>query len=385
VPFPGPILRGILLRMRSTAVRAIRPPPAPPSGAGPQVVSLPLAETAWRPGEAIERLRRRIRARHLSPRTEETYLRWVRRYIDFHGGRNPAALGRVEIERFVAHLSDREGLGPPSVNQAASAVAFLYRELYGQEMGRRDALRAKQQKRLPKYATPDEVARVLLHLEGIPLVAALLMYGSGTRVAETMGIRLKDLSLETGELHVRGGKGAKDRTTVVAQAALPALRAQVASVLETHAQDRAEGGGWAPLPGALHRKDPRAGWDIGWQYLFPSAKTSVDPKTGRRGRRTYHASNVQRAVKRAAREARVPRPVTCHVLRHCFATELLKSGCDLKLLQRLMGHRYLRTTSRYLHILDRPGVGVVSPLDRLPGYRLPTGPGRRATDVLAEP
>jgi integrase len=194
----------------------------------------------------------------------------------------------------------------------------------------------------------------------------MLMYGSGTRIAETLNVRVKDVSLENRELHVRSGKGARDRTTVIASAATPMIREQIRSVAALHAGDLAAGGGWAPLPGALHRKDPSAGWDLGWQYLFPSIKTRVDEKTGRRGRRHLHATVVQCAVKRAARGAGVPRPVTCHVLRHCFATELLRNGCDIKLLQRLMGHRDLRTTSRYLHILDRPGVAVVSPLDRLP-------------------
>jgi integron integrase len=374
--FPGPLLRRILPWMRSPAAGPDRAPwsasaatrPRGPATAPAKAGAPPGADhgPAWAPEDLLARVRRRIRTRHLSKRTEETYLGWIRRYIDFHGRRHPAALGRVELQHFVTHLAEAERLGAPSLNQAASAVAFMYRELFGQEMGRRDALRAKQPKVLPKYATPDEIARVLARLDRVPLAAAVLMYGSGTRIAETLSIRIQDLSLETRELHVRGGKGAKDRTTVIAAAAIPILRDRIAAVAAQHARDRAEGGGWGRLPGALHRKDPTGGWDLGWQYLFPASKQSVDEKTGHRGRRHLHATVIQVAVKRAVRAAGVARPITCHVLRHCFATELVRNGCDIKLLQRLMGHRDLRMTSRYLHILDRPGVAVVSPLDRLP-------------------
>jgi integron integrase len=360
------MLGRILIGMRSLVPTLAPTEPRPHAAHIHLVPDEPPTPAAWSPQAVIERLRSRIRTRRLSPRTEETYLRWSRRYLDFHGRRHPAALGRVELRRFVTHLVEREGLSAQSVNQAASSVAFMYRELYGQELGGRDGARGKEPDVLPKYATPEEIGRVLVRLRGLPLIASMLMYGSGTRIAETLAVRVKDVSLENRELHVRSGKGARDRTTVVASAAIPVLRDQIRLVAELHANDVAAGGGWAPLPGALHRKDPHAGWDLGWQYVFPSTKTSVDEKTGRSGRRHLHATVVQCAVKRAARAARVPRPVTCHVLRHCFATELLRNGCDIKLLQRLMGHRDLRTTSRYLHILDRPGVAVVSPLDRLP-------------------
>jgi integron integrase len=337
---------------------------------GPERPTAPLDMPAL-----LERVALRIRTRGLSARTEEAYLFWIRRYLDFHGRRHPAALGRVELERFVTYLVTDAGLGAQSQNQAASAVIFMYRELFGQDFGGRSGLpRAKQPKMLPKYATPDEVARVLTHLAGAPRVGAMLMYGSGTRIAETMSIRIKDVSLSTRELHVRAGKGGKDRTTVIADVALPLLREQVTAVEQLHARDLERGGGWAPLPGAMHRKDPRAGWDLAWQYLFPATVTSTDEKTGRVGRRHLHESAVQRAIKQAVRKAKVARPMTGHVLRHCFATELLRSGCDIRMLQRLMGHRDLKTTALYLHILDRPGVGIVSPLDRLPAGSIDLDP-----------
>ena len=326
-----------------------------------------LPAAAQDPEELLERVRSRLRARRMSPRTEETYIGWIRRYLNFHGGRHPASLGKVDLERWITHLATQKGLSAQSQNQAASSVVYLYREMFGQNWGGRNGVtRAQEPTVIPKYASPEDVGRVIARLDPTSRLAAMLMYGGGTRIAETITLRIKDVSLETRELHVRSGKGAKDRTTVIAEAAVQQLEKRIQATRELHERDRAEGAGWAPLPGALHRKDPRAGYDVGWQYLFPSSRISVDPKTGLKGRRHSHPTNVQRAIKLAGREARLTRPISAHVLRHCFATEMLKSGCDIKLLQRLMGHRDLKTTARYLHILDRPGIGLVSPLDRLP-------------------
>lgn len=179
----------------------------------------------------------------------------------------------------------------------------------------------------------------------------------------------KDLKLHTRELVVRAGKGRRDRVTVIPRGAVEEIRAQIQFVEQQHVRDLERGWGWARLPAALHRKDPRAGWELGWQFLFSSKKPKRDPKTDRIGRVPLHVTTIQRAVKKAARESGVAQPISCHVLRHCFATELLRSGCDIRLLQRLMGHRDLKTTSRYLHIVNRPGINVVSPLDQLPSFR----------------
>lgn len=325
---------------------------------------------SWdRPG-LYERVRVRIRTRHLSPRTEATYLGWIRRYIAHFGGMHPATLGRADVEAFIEQLAEGQGLGPGSQNQAASAIVFLYRELFGIDLGgRKGVSRAQGNKVLPKYASAEEVDLVLGRLKEPYRVAAMIMYGSGTRVSETIGLRIKDVSLGSGELHVRAGKGAKDRTTVIPRSAMPALRRQIQRVEEAHLEDLEAGRGWARLPAALHRKDPRAGWEFGWQFLFPSPKLTRDPKTRHVGRAPIHVTTVQRAIKQAARAAKIHRPVSCHVLRHCFATEMLRAGCDIRLLQRLMGHRDLKTTSRYLHIINRPGLNVISPLDRLPSFK----------------
>lgn len=303
----------------------------------------------------IERLRTLIRARTLSPRTEKTYIGWIKRFIGFNGRRDPAEMGREEIEAFLGHLGRVLGLGPASINQAAAAVLFLYREIYRREYGGRDGVaRAKPAQILPKYATPEEVDTVLSQLPRVPRLAAMLMYGSGIRIAETVAVRIKDLNLVDRELTVRAGKGAKDRVVPIARAAVKDVRRQIEAVARLHTRDLKQGAGWAPLPGALERKDPRAGWEIAWQYLFPSRKLTRDPKTGRKGRRSIHKTTIQRAIKTTVRSARITKPLSAHVLRACFATELIRSGCEIATLQRLMGHRDLKTTARYLPSCNGP-------------------------------
>lgn len=341
---------------RGTRGERGRRPPRPPS-----------RERAFDFRSLFAALTSAIDARGLSARTRETYLGWVRRYIAHHRPRHPRSLGRGDIARYLEHLATERGIAAKSRNQAASAIAFMYRELWGVELGGRNGVaRARSPERLPTIATPEEVAGVLACLSGPAKVAAMIMYGSGARVAETLHIRLKDLDLERRELTIRGGKGGQDRITVLPRAAIEPIRDLMRIVERQHAEDRAEGHGWAALPGAMHRKDPRAGWDRGWQFLFPSSRLSTDAKTGRRGRAPVHPTTLQRALKRAVRRSGVGRPVSCHVLRHCFATEMIRSGCDIRMLQRLMGHTSLETTAQYLHILDRPGLSLVSPLDRLP-------------------
>ena len=318
----------------------------------------------------LGQVRTRIRARNLSPRTEKTYLSWIERYIGFHGRRDPAGMGRAEIEAFLGHLGGELRLGAASLNQAAAAVLFLYRELYREEYGGRGGVvRAKPAQLLPRYATPEEVEAVMRHLAKVPRMATMFMYGSGTRIAETMAIRVKDLNLANRELTVRAGKGAKDRVVPIGQGALEDIRRQIEAVARLHTRDLEAGTGWAQLPGALARKDPGAGWELAWQYLFPSRKLTEDPKTGRRGRRAVHHTTIQRAIKTAVGEAGITKPLSSHVLRACFATEIIRSGCEVSTLQRLMGHRDLKTTARYLHVVQRPGLNIESPLDRLPGQR----------------
>lgn len=329
-----------------------------------------VQDQSWDRAGLLEQLRGRIRTRHLSSKTEKTYLSWTRRYLAHHGNRHPASLGKRDVGAFLEQLATQLGLGPESQNQAASAIAFMYRELFGVDYGGREGIsRPRNSKVLPRYASPDAVDVILRRLRGRYRVAAMIMYGSGLRVSEAVNLRIQDLQLHSGELFVRSGKGRKDRTTVVPRSAVQAIREQIGEVEAQHITDLEGGGGWAPLPGALHRKDPRAGWELSWQYLFPASRPTIDPKTGRSGRRPFHVTALQRAVKKAVRETGAPAFISCHVLRHCFATEMLRAGCDLRLLQHMMGHKDLKTTSRYLHIINRPGLNVISPLDHLPSMR----------------
>ena len=342
------------------------------AGPGLEVVEATSYLVGNRPAVArlLERVRTRIRVRNLSPRTEKTYLGWIERYIGFHGRRDPARMGRAEIEAFLGHLGAELELGAASMNQAASAVLFLYRELYQEEYGGHDGVvRAKPAQSLPRYATPGEVDAVIDHLPRVPRMAAMFMYGSGTRLAETLAIRAKDLNLVNRELTVRAGKGAKDRVVPIARGAVEEIERQLKAVARLHTRDLEAGTGWAQLPGALARKDPGAGWEVAWQFLFPSQKLTADPRTGRRGRRAVHHTTIQRAIKTAVREAGITKTVSAHVLRACFATEMLGSGCDLSMLQRLMGHESLKTTEKYLHGGMRAGRNIESPLDRLPSQR----------------
>lgn len=351
----------------------------PPADARPRVTSerrrspvgnhAAIGDAPWSMDALLRRLESIIHARRLSPRTRDTYLGWIRRYLRHNGCRHPASLGRVDVERFLQHLAEERHLGPDSLNLAASSIAFLYREVWGIDITAAGLRRAKQPGHLPKNASVEDVDRVLAHLRGIPRVAAIIMYGSGARVSETLGIRIKDLDLHNRELAIRHGKGGKDRVTVLPRAALEAIEILIRVRASQHAEDLDLGHGWAPLPGAMHRKDPRAGWELGWQFLFASPKLKRDPKTRRLGRSPLHATTIQTAVKRAVRKSGVARQITCHVFRHCFATEMVRAGCDIKLLQRLMGHNDLRTTAKYLHVLERPGLAVESPFDRLPSVR----------------
>ena len=326
----------------------------------------------------LERVRTRIRVRNLSRRTEKTYLGWIERYIGFHSRRDPAVMGCTEIQTFLDHLGAELGLRAASLNQAAAAVLFLYRELYREEYGGPDGVvRAKPVQSLPRYATPEEVDAVLGHLRRVPRMAAMFMYGSGSKLAETLAIRVKDLNLVNRELTVRAGKGAKDRVVPIARGAVEEIERQLKGVARLHTRDLKAGAGWARLPGALARKDPGAGWEVAWQFLFPSQKLTKDPKTGRRGRLAVHHTTIQRAIKTAVREARITKPLSAHVLRACFATEMIRSGCEISTLQRLMGHRDLKTTARYLHVVQRPGLNIESPLDRLPSQR-----GRNASSAV---
>jgi integron integrase len=281
----------------------------------------------------------------------------------FHRGPHVTRLEPRHVEAFLEHLAIERNLAPKSRNLAASALAFLYKEVLG--IAGIDAVaRARGGAHVPLVLSKREVKAVLDELRGRYRLMAALMYGTGMRVSECVSLRLKDLDFELAQITVRDGKGRKDRYAVFPELTQVQVRRQMARVEALHQRDRVSGAGWTPLPGALHRKMPGAGWESRWQFLFPAARTSIDPATGRRGRSHVHASAMQRAMKDAVRTSGILKPATCHTLRHSFASQLLRDGYDIRQVKDLLGHKDVRTTMIYLHAVEQTGLGIRSPIDR---------------------
>ena len=319
----------------------------------------------------LERVRAAIRTRHYSPRTEEAYSGWIRRFIVFHGKRHPLELGEPEISAFVSHLASR-GVAASTQNQALSAVLFLYQEVLGRRLERMDTIvRAQRPARLPVVLSREEVAALLSQLHGTVWLMASLMYGTGLRLLECVELRVKDLNFDRGELVVRDGKGGKDRVTMLPGALRTALVEHLRQRRTVHETDLAGGRGSVALPSVLRKKYPNAEREWGWQWVFPATRFYVDRETREHRRHHLHESVLQRAVKEGARAARLTRPATCHTLRHSFATHLLEAGYDIRTIQELLGHRDVSTTMVYTHVLNQGGRGVRSPLDQLPSHPRP--------------
>jgi integron integrase len=308
-----------------------------------------------------------LRVRHASPRTADSYVHWIRRFIVFHGRRHPRELGADEITGFLNHLAVEGGVAASTQNQALNAIVFLYRRVLQVDPPELQGLvRAKHSRRLPVVLTPDEVGSLLRRLDGPSRLVASLLYGSGLRLLEALTLRVKDLDFDCGEIRVRDGKGRKDRVVPLPRALAGALRVHLERARELHQQDCELGFGQVVLPGALARKYPRASRAWGWQWVFPATTRCVEPETGIVRRYHLHETAVQRAVARAVRQAGLAKHASCHALRHSFATHLLQSGYDIRTVQELLGHRDLKTTMIYTHVLNKSGLGVRSPLDESP-------------------
>lgn len=302
--------------------------------------------------------------RHYGPRTEAAYVGWVRRFILFHGKRHPRELGAPEISAFLNHLAVEGQVAASTQNVALNAIVFLYRRVLETEAPQLEHLvRARTPRRLPVVLTVREVRAVLAQLEGTSWLVAGILYGSGLRLLECLELRVKDLDFERCEICVRRGKGHRDRVAPLPRTLAEALLAQRLRVQTLQERDLADGFGEAPLPDALARKYPKAARELGWQYLFPASKRFFDRRAKTQRRHHYHETAVQRAVHKAVRAAGIPKPAGCHTLRHSFATHLLAAGYDIRTVQELLGHRDVRTTMVYTHVLNRGGHGVRSPLD----------------------
>jgi integron integrase len=312
----------------------------------------------------LDQVRDKIRLKHYSIRTEQAYTDWVKRFVLFHKKRHPSDMGAVEVEQFLTHLAVEGNVSASTQNQAKSALLFLYREVLEIELPWLDEVtKAKAGKRLPVVLTVQETQRLLARLEGTTGLIARLLYGTGMRVMEGARLRVKDIDFERRELIVREGKGNKDRVTMLPQTLVEPLRQHLVRVKDLHGRELAEGFGDVYMPFALARKYPTAGREWHWQYVFPAAKRSIDPRSGIERRHHVSDQAVQRAVRQAARDAGLNKPVTPHVLRHSFATHLLQSGYDIRTVQELLGHKDVQTTMIYTHVLNRGGRGVTSPLD----------------------
>jgi len=305
-----------------------------------------------------------IRVRRYSIRTEQAYVQWIRRFILFQGLRHPEEMGAPEVAEFLSHLVLERNVAPSTQNQALNALAFLYREVLKRELDDLEGVaRARKPAKLPVVLGTEEVAALLGRLSGANGLLARLMYGAGLRLMEAVRLRVKDVDCERAELLVRDGKGRRDRVTILPGALMGPLRVQIAGVERVHEVDLRQGFGSVSLPTALERKYAGASRELGWQWVFPSRRRSLDPRSGVERRHHVNETTVQRAVKQAVREVGLTKPASCHTLRHSFATHLLERGYDIRTVQELLGHRDVKTTMVYTHVLNRGGLGVQSPLD----------------------
>lgn len=313
----------------------------------------------------LEAVRDRCRIKHYSLRTEDAYLGWIKRFIFFHKMRHPAEMGGLEVEQFLTHLAVQGKVASSTQNQALSALLFLYREVINVKLPwMENVVRAKQSIRLPVVLTVEQIQSLLARLDGREWLMASLLYGTGMRLMECIRLRVKDVSFEKNEILVRDGKGGKDRRTMLPAKLCDPLRTQLERVKEFHREDTLEKWDGVFLPDALARKYPTASRLLAWQYIFPASRCSRDPRDGKVRRHHIDEKVLQRAVAKAAQAAGIDKPVSCHTLRHCFATHLIEAGYDIRTVQELLGHKDVATTQIYTHVLNKGGRGVRSPLDK---------------------
>ncbi len=319
----------------------------------------------------LDRARSILRRKHYAYNTEQCYLAWIRRFILFHGKRHPVHMGRLEIEAFLTHLAVKEKVAAATQNQALNALLFLYRTVLDRPIKfPLDSVRARRPKRIPTVLSREEVTRLLPCLTEPYRLIGKLLYGGGLRVSEAVRLRVKDIDFEQQHIVVRDGKGNRDRVTLLPEATIPSLKEHLQRTHQLHRADLHQGLGSVHLPYALARKFPSADREWIWQFIFPSSHLTLDPRQAVTRRHHLSPSAVQKAVRKAAKLARIEKRVTCHTLRHSFATHLLESGYDIRTVQDLLGHKDVKTTMIYTHVLKRGPLAVRSPLDQDPslGY-----------------
>jgi integron integrase len=324
----------------------------------------PPAPSVPKEKKLLDQMREALQAQHYSGRTEDTYVDWAKRYILFHHKRHPKDMSTPEVEAFITHLAVERKVAASTQNQALSAIIFLYREVLHQPIETVLAVRARKPERLPTVLTKSEVMRVINAMSGTHQLMAKILYGSGLRVSECVRLRVKDLDFEQHCLTIRDGKGEKDRITMLPDSLFAPLKEHLERVKQIHTQDLQHGFGAVYLPYALENKFPNANREWAWQYVFPGKSITADPRSGTQRRHHIDESSLQKAVHAAAKLAGITaKTVSCHTFRHSFATHLLQNGYDIRTVQELLGHKDVKTTMIYTHVLQLGGLAVRSPLD----------------------
>lgn len=317
------------------------------------------------PKKLLDQYRDALRLKHYSPHTEKTYLLWAKSYILFHNKRHPKEMGLTEIGQFLSHLANEKKISASTQNQVLSSILFLYRHVLHIDLDEKSLteFRPPQVKSIPVVLSKDEVKSVIANMAGIYKIIAQILYGGGLRVMEAMRLRVKDIDFSNHQMIVRDGKGGNDRSTILPDSVMESLRIHLEQVKITHQKDLAKGFGSVYMPFALERKYPGASKEWIWQYVFPATTLFKEAETGITRRHHLHETAVQKAVKEAAHLAKIDKHVTPHTFRHSFATHLLQNGYDIRTIQELLGHKDVKTTMIYTHVLQRGGLAVRSPLD----------------------
>ena len=314
----------------------------------------------------MDECRSAMRARHLAHRTQKAYLHWIKRFILFHGKKHPTELFEVDVVSFLSHLTDKRQCSPSTQSIALSALIFMYRHVLARPLGDLDGISlARKKVVVPEVLSQSEVKRIISAMHGVDKLIVQMLYGSGLRISEALGIRVKDINFSTHSLTVRMGKGNKDRTVTLAASLEGSLNRQIQTALALHDEDIKAGLGFAPTPYALRRKYGNALRTPGWQYVFPSSSTCHIPDTNELVRFHRHPDNTQKAISASCKKCGHLRRVTTHTFRHSFATHLLQNGADIRTVQDQLGHTDVKTTEIYTHVIKRGAGGVVSPLDNL--------------------
>jgi len=317
------------------------------------------------PAKLLDKVRYRIRLKGYSIRTEQSYVSWIRRFILFHNKRHPQDMGKGEIEAYLTHLAVNRHVSPSTQNQAFNALLFLYRNVLEIEFPENiNAYRSKRPVRLPTVLTKAETIKIISVITGFHQIMVKILYGSGLRAIECLRLRVKDLDFDMNQIIVRDGKGKIDRATILPVDIKDPLRKHLIFIKQLHENDLSKGFGCVYLPYALAKKYKNADMEFVWQYVFPAKTISIDPRSSIKRRHHIHQSSLNKAVKKAAKMARINKLISCHTFRHSFATHLLQDGYDIRTVQELLGHKDVSTTMIYTHVLNKGGRAVRSPLDK---------------------